>query len=165
MQLRPLERKLPLRQPGRPALDLCRFWIEQLEYREADEAPDELEEPTLQLSHPVVHEADAEVGTYLVTLRILASQGDVRVVDLTICGVFRLQADDDGRDGTLQMLVYNGSAMLFGAARGIIESVTGLTGLGRLRVPSANIARLLERSPARRRSVESHKAQSSPAAT
>jgi preprotein translocase subunit SecB len=165
MQLRPLERKLPLRQPGRPALDLCRFWIEQLEYREADEAPDELEEPTLQLSRPVVHEADTEADTYLVTLRILASQGDIRAVDLTICGVFGLQADDDGRDGTLQMLVYNGSAMLFGAARGIIESVTGLTGLGRLRVPSANIARLLERSPARRRSVESHKAQSSPAAT
>ncbi len=158
-----MERKLPLRQPGRPALDLSRFWIEQLEYREADEPPDELEEPTLQLSRPVVHKADAEVDTYLVTLRILASQGDVRVVDLTICGMFRLQADDDGRDGTLQMLVYNGSAMLFGTARGIIESVTGLTGLGRLRVPSANIAYLLDRSSAGRRDVESRKGHSSPA--
>ena len=157
-----MERKLPLRQPGRPALDLSRFWIEQLEYRETDEAADELEEPTLQISRPVVHEADA-VDTYLVTLRILASQGDVRAVDLTICGVFRLQADDDGRDGTLQMLVYNGSAMLFGTARGIIESVTGLTGLGRLRVPSANIAYLLDTSSARRRGVESRKGHGSPA--
>ena len=150
-----MERKLPLRQPGRPALDLHRFWIEQLEYREAEEAPDELEEPTLQLSRPVVHEADAEAARYLVTLRILASQGDTRAVDLTICGVFELQADDDGQAGTLQMLVYNGSAMLFGTARGIIESVTALTGLGRLRVPSANIAKLLERKPARRRGVAS----------
>ena len=91
----------------------------------------------------------------MVTLRILASQGDTRAVDLTICGVFELQADDDGQAGTLQMLVYNGSAMLFGTARGIIESVTALTGLGRLRVPSANIAKLLERKPARRRGVAS----------
>ena len=100
------------------------------------------------------------------TLRILASQGDIRAVDLTICGVFGLQADDDGRAGTLQMLVYNGSAMLLGTARGIIESVTGLTGLGRLRVPSANLAKLLDRSPARRRSVTSRKkAHSSTAVT
>ena len=160
-----MERKLSLRQPGRPVLDLRRFWIEQLEYREADGAPDELEEPTLQISRPVVHEADTEVDTYLVTLRILASQGDVRAVDLTICGAFRIQADDDGRAGTLQMLVYNGSAMLFGAARGIIESVTGVTGLGRLRVPSANIAKLVDRRPASRRGEESHTAHSSPAAT
>ena len=121
---------------------------------------------SVQLSRPVVHEADTEADTYLVTLRILASQGDIRAVDLTICGVFGLQADDDGRAGTLQMLVYNGSAMLLGTARGIIESVTGLTGLGRLRVPSANLAKLLDRSPARRRSVTSRKkAHSSTAVT
>ena len=38
------------------------------------------------------------------------------------------------------MLIYNGCAMLYGAARGVIESVTSLTGFGRLRVPAANIA-------------------------
>ena len=43
------------------------------------------------------------------------------------------------------MLIYNGSAMLYGAARGIIETVTSLTGFGRLRVPAANIATLLRR--------------------
>ena len=136
-------RKLPLRQPARAALDLRRFWIEQLEYREADEMPDELEEPTLKLSRPVVHGTDAEDDTYLVTLRIQASQSEVRAIDLTICGIFRLQTDDEGNEGTLKMLVYNGSSMLLGSARGIIESVTSLTGFGRLRVPSANIAALL----------------------
>lgn len=77
------------------------------------------------------------------TLRIKASQGDVRSIDLTICGVFQLKTDDDRNKGSEKMLVYNGSAMLFGTARGIVETVTSLTGFGRLRVPSANIAKLL----------------------
>ena len=64
------------------------------------------------------------------TLRIHASQEDVRSIDLTMCGVFHVQTDDDGNEATPQMLIYNGSAMLYGAARGIIESVTGLTGFG-----------------------------------
>ena len=42
------------------------------------------------------------------------------------------------------MLVYNGSSMLFGTARGIVETVTSLTGFGRLRVPSINIVKLLK---------------------
>lgn len=139
-------RKLPLRQPSRAALDLLRFWIDRLEYREADEVPDELDEPTLRLSRPLVHGSDADDHTYLVTLRIRASQGEVRMIDLTIRGHFRLQKDDDGNEGTLPMLVYNGSSMLLGSARGIIESVTSMTGIGRLHVPSANIATMLQGS-------------------
>ncbi len=77
------------------------------------------------------------------TFRIRAAQGDVRSIDLTICGVFHVQADDDGDEAIPKMLIFNGSAMLYGAARGIIESVTGLTGLGRLRVPTVNIASVL----------------------
>ena len=77
------------------------------------------------------------------TLRIRVAQGDVRSIDLTICGIFQVQADDDGNDASPQILIYNGSAMLYGAARGIIESVTGLTGFGRLRVPTVNIATVL----------------------
>lgn len=77
------------------------------------------------------------------TLRIHASQEDVRSIDLTMCGVFQVQADDDGNEATPQMLIYNGSVMLYGAARGIIETVTGLTGFGRLRVPAVNIATVL----------------------
>ena len=49
----------------------------------------------------------------------------------------------DGR--SLRMLEYNGSAILFGAARGVIESVTGVSGFGRMHVPSVNIAELLDR--------------------
>ena len=77
------------------------------------------------------------------TLRIRVSQGDVRSIDLTMRGVFHVQADDEDNEGTPKMLMYNGSAMIYGAARGIIESVTSLTGFGRLPVPSANIAKLL----------------------
>lgn len=134
-------RKLPLRKLGRSALDLRHFWIERLEYREIEDVPTEIEEPTLQISRPVVH-GDDTGAEYAVTLRIQLSQGDVREIDLTICGAFRLQSDDEGNKGTRELLVYNGSAMLFGSARGIIEAVTSMTGFGRLHVPSANIATL-----------------------
>ena len=78
------------------------------------------------------------------TLRIRVSQGDVRSIDLTMRGVFHLEADDRDNEETSKLLIYNGSAMLYGAARGIIESVTSLTGFGRLPVPSANLAKLLK---------------------
>ena len=84
-----------------------------------------------------------DTNSYLMALRIRVSQGDVRSIDLTMRGVFHLQDDDEGEEGRTKMLIYNGSAMLYGAARGIIESVTSLTGFGRLRVPSANITKLL----------------------
>ena len=45
------------------------------------------------------------------------------------------------------MLLHNGSVMLLGAARGIIESVTGLSRFGRLRVPSANLVNVLKPEP------------------
>ena len=98
----------------------------------------------MQLSRPVLHQNATDTDTFLITLRIRTSQEDVRSIDLTICGVFHVQADDGGNEAAMQqMLIYNGSAMLYGAARGIIESVTGLTGLGRLRVPTVNIATVL----------------------
>ena len=100
------------------------------------------------LSRPVVHEAEIEgETTYMVTLRIRIAQGTIRTFDLTIYGVFRLQSDDDGNDGTPTMLLHNGSVMLLGAARGIIESVTGLSRFGRLRVPSANLADVFNQDP------------------
>lgn len=140
-----MTRKLPLRQPDLAALDLRGFWIEQIEYWEAEEAPEEFDQPTVRLSRPNVQQNANDEDSYLMTLRIRVSQADVRSIDLTIRGVFHVQADDNGNEGTPRMLIYNGSAMLYGAARGIIESVTSLTGFGRLRVPSANIAELLGR--------------------
>lgn len=139
-----MSRKLALRQPAQAAIDLRSFWFERIDYQEADEAPENPPEPTVRLSRPVLHQNATDTDTYLMTLRIRASQGAVRSIDLTMCGVFQVQADDDGNEAaTQQMLIYNGSAMLYGAARGIIESVTGLTGFGRLRVPTVNIATVL----------------------
>ena len=140
---RPLTRKIPLRQPGPAALDLRSFWIERIEYEEADEAPEQPPESTVRLSRPVLHQNETDTDTYLMTLRIRVSQEDLRSIDLTMCGVFQVQVDDANETTSHQMLIYNGSAMLYGAARGIIESVTGLTGLGRLRVPTVNVATVL----------------------
>ena len=138
-----MSRKLALRQPAQAAIDLRSFWIERIEYQEADEAPEQPPEPTVQLSRPVLHQNATDTDTFLMTLRIRATQGDLRSIDLTIRGVFHVQEDDDENEAITEMLIYNGSAMLYGAARGIIESVTGLTGLGRLRVPTVNIATML----------------------
>ena len=138
-----MSRKLALRQPALAAIDLRSFWIERIEYQEADEAPEQPPESTVRLSRPVLHQNETDTDTYLMTLRIRVSQEDVRSIDLTMCGVFQVQADDANETTSQQMLIYNGSAMLYGAARGIIESVTGLTGLGRLRVPTVNIATVL----------------------
>ena len=139
---------IPLYQAGRAGLNLLHFCIDHLEYQETDESPEELEEPTLSLSRPVVHEAEiAGEATYMLTLRIRAAQGAVRTFDLTVSGVFRLQSDDDGNKGTPMMLLHNGSVMLLGTARGIIELVTGLSKFGRLRVPSANLVDVFNQDP------------------
>lgn len=137
-----MARKLRVRQVSQAALDLQRFWIERLEYEEEDEVPDEPPATTVSVSRPEI--LDAGDGKYFVTLRLKVAQGEARSVDLTVAGAFLLPQDAEGQH-SLRMLVYNGSAILFSAARGIIESVTGVSGLGRMHVPSVNLAEILDR--------------------
>ena len=138
-----MARKLRVRQADKAALDLRRFWIERLEYEEDEEIPDDLPAPAVSVSRPEVLEADE--GEYFVTLRLRMTQGEARSIDLTIVGDFRLEPVGEDRERSLRMLTYNGSAILFGAARGAVESVTGISGHGRMHVPSVNIAELLDR--------------------
>ncbi len=135
--------KLRLRQAGQAALNLRRFWIERLEYEEDEEIPADLPDTTVRVSRPEILESEAD--EYLVTLRLRVAQGEARSIDLTIVGVFELQLGDEDRGHPLRMLEYNGSAILFGAARGVIESVTGVSGFGRMHIPSVNLAELLHR--------------------
>ena len=147
--------KLRLRQATPAVLDLRRYWIEGLEYREVDEHNGALPETSVRISLPDILESPAEVGEYLVTLRIMASQGEARSIDVTIAGLFALLTDEavrlspptDEAAGAAfrRFLTFNGSAMLFSAARGAIETVTGISGYGRMHVPSVNIAELLDR--------------------
>lgn len=98
------------------------------------------------MSRPEILEAGE--SEYFVTLRLRLAQGDVRTIDLTIAGHFRLRAEDEAGAGgapPLRVLAYNGTAILFSAARGVIEAVTGLSGYGRMHVTSVNIADLLSR--------------------
>lgn len=141
-----MARKLRLRDASPAALDLQRFWIERLEYEEADEAEGELPDAAVRASRPEILEAGE--GEYFVTLRLRLTQGDIRTIDLTIAGHFRLRAEDEAGVGgapPLRVLAYNGTAILFSAARGVIEAVTGLSGYGRMHVTSVNIAELLGR--------------------
>lgn len=138
-----MARKLRLRQASQAALDLRRFWIERLEYEEDEEIPDDLPDTAVGVSRPEILESGA--NEYLVTLRLRVAQGEARSIDLTIVGVFGLQPGGDGDGSPLRMLEYNGTAILFSAARGVIESVTGVSGFGRIDVPSVSIAELLDR--------------------
>ena len=135
--------KLRLRQADRAALDLQRFWIERLEYQEDEELPVDLPDTTVQISRPEILESDGD--DYFVTLRLRVAQGELRSIDLTVVGVFRIQSSEEPRARPLRMLEYNGTAILFSAARGVIESVTGVSGFGRMHVPSVDLAELIER--------------------
>ena len=135
--------KLRLRDAGQAALDLRRFWIERLEYEEDEEFPADLPDATVRVSRPEILESDAD--DYFVTLRLRVAQGEARSIDLTIVGVFGLQSGDNPHVHPLRMLEYNGTAILFSAARGVIESVTGVSGFGRMHVPSVDLADLIER--------------------
>ena len=97
----------------------------------------------MRVSRPEILESDAD--DYFVTLRLRVAQGEARAIDLTIVGVFRLQSGGESQARLLRMLEYNGSAILFSAARGMIESVTGVSGFGRMGVPSIDLAELIER--------------------
>ena len=107
-------------------LDLQSFWIQRLEYEEEDEVPDDPPATTVRVSRPEI--LDAGDGKYLVTLRLKVAQGEARSLDLTVAGAFLLPPDAEGQPSHLGMLLYNGSAILFSAARGIVESVTGVSG-------------------------------------
>lgn len=147
-----MPRKLPLRDVREADLRLDEFWIERLEYAETPDQDDERWRPEVRVSRPRVLESRRSSGEYLMTLRVEASEGtehEVRSIDLTIVGSFRFESlfEDTAahREMPLRLLTYNGSAILFSAARGVIETVTGISGYGRMHVPSVNIAELLDR--------------------
>ena len=146
-----MPRKLPLHDVPESDLRLNKFWIERLEYAEIPDRDDHRWRPKVRISRPRIQKAESS-DDYFVTLRIHASEYTdivVRSIDLTIVGDFWYDhVDEDGTEDSempLRLLTYNGTAILFSAARGVIESVTGISGYGRLDVPSVNIAELLDR--------------------
>ena len=143
-----MARKLALRDANPADLRLDEFWIEKLDYRETPDLADELFRPHVRVSRPRILQSERGAAA-LVTLRIEVSQEHVRSIDLTIVGQFDFYPEEETggaeREMPLRTLAYNGTAILFSAARGVIESVTGISGYGRMHVPSVNIAELLDR--------------------
>ena len=143
-----MARKLALRDASPADLHLAGFWVEKLDYRETPDLDDELSRPRVRVSRPGLLQSERGAAA-LITLRVEVSQEAVRSIDLTIVGQFELLPDDEADGGErelpMRMLAYNGTAILFSAARGVIESVTGVSGYGRMHVPSVNIAELLDR--------------------
>ena len=142
-----MPRKLPLLTPEYAPIHLDRFWIERLEYTEVPDREDDLWVPDIRMSRPQVLQAG---GGYLVTVRVHVAQMDVRSIDMTVVGSFDIDPEyfadsQDSSQDPLRMVAHNGAAMLFSAARGVIEAVTGLSGYGRMHVTSVNVAELLSR--------------------
>lgn len=146
-----MPRKLPLRDVQEAELRLDEFWIERLEYAEVPDLQEYRWRPDVRVSRPRILRADRP-NDYLMTLRVEAKEDggeEVRSIDLTIAGRFTFDPVDEdapvNAEMPLRLLTYNGSAILFSAARGVIETVTGISGYGRMHVPSVNIAELLDR--------------------
>ena len=145
-----MPRKLPLRDVQEAELRLDEFWIERLEYAEVPDLQEYRWRPDVRVSRPRILRADRS-NDYLMTLRVEATEDggeEVRSIDLTIAGRFTFDPVDEdaavNAEMPLRLLTYNGSAILFSAARGVIETVTGISGYGRMHVPSVNIAELLD---------------------
>ena len=147
--------KLRLRQAMPALLDLQRYWIERLDYQEVDDHAGDLPDTSVRISLPDILDGPPPRGGHFMTLRITAAQGDVRSIDVTIAGLFTVLTEESVDSdhpveeaagiNSQRLLAFNGTAMLFSAARGVVETVTGISGYGRMNVPSVNIAELLAR--------------------
>lgn len=121
-------------------LSLERFWLEELHVISGESV--ETNGAPVKIARPQVLQDAEEARRYQVRLRARFSQAGQQV-DATIVGQFLLPADASAGQGQ-QMIKYNCPSILFGVFRGIVAQLTALTPLGRMDVPSVNLAALSE---------------------
>ena len=122
-------------------LRLVQSWVEELHIGPPrNPALDEGLE--VKLSRPQILQNPEDIAEYLVRLRIRVQEPD-RVTEMVVAGRFRLEGDESA-SASKRMVDYNAPAILFGIARGMVGTVTALTSLGRLELPSVNIAQLVD---------------------
>ena len=123
-------------------MQLDYYWIESVTLKSN---PDEPESPRqiADLSYAVAHAdlPEPDRDERLARLRIRTPRGALLKtgleLDLTIVGRFSIKGGKVDADA-VQLLKFNGPAILYGVARGIISSLTAISGSGRTDLPSAN---------------------------
>jgi len=143
--------------PLPPALlRLEAFWVESLEVKaeqdwQAPEGP-----VKIALTGDSEYAFASEKGKVLIRLSFESERdGPNRLpyqVRATVAGTFSLAEDvpEDQRD---RLVYINGTAILYGIARGALATVTALGRYGPVHLPTVNFVDLLQRQPARRKAA------------
>ena len=124
-------------------LRLNHYWIESISLRSISNRREPNGNPS-ELSYSVAYSDPPEGvnGEHLVRLRLKtrrSARSTARyAVDMTLVGVFSFGEDKPDEEVAGRLLRYNGPAMLYGVARGIVSSLTALGSFGREDLPSAN---------------------------
>lgn len=74
-------------------------------------------------------------------MRVEVACGSERTVDVTAVGMFRIEA---GAGDVEALRHLNAPVMLLGSMRGMLAALTGLTGFGRMDIPSLDVSNLLD---------------------
>lgn len=139
--------------PAAP-LRLDGFWLEKLQVSFADGAIGELR-PDVALSGSTEVLA-TPADDFLVRLTISSDTSEASIAvynfSLTLAGNFAV-AEGTPDEAKKRLIHLNGPAILYGVARGVLASITGISAHGPIHLPSVNFIDLLEppRRPPRKR--------------
>ena len=131
-------------------LRLERFWIESLQVRTEEawsppSAPAEVD--VAGGSEYLVSEDSRHI---LIRLSLKSGgktgEGGPYHFETTIVGKFSLE-DEVPEDQRHRLIYINGTAILYGVARGVVATVTGMGRHGPIHLPSINFTELAERPP------------------
>jgi hypothetical protein len=133
-------------------LQLDDSWVRRLEFRTGDAA---LHQPQAESSAPrvtwSVRRGDSD-ESYVLNMRILESSPALRVL-LEMEGAFSF-GPGVPHETQIRMVEVNGAAILYGVARGVVGSLSGMTPTGRYLLPPINIIDIVERRERRRSRAE-----------
>ena len=131
------------RLPNSP-VRLEHFWIERFNIDLGDAPPNlngDTSEPTTRYSVNVF-DNEEDPNLYRVQLRLRSERSsanpDYRHFDVLLSGVFSFPDGEFTMEERQPFLHLNAPAILYGVARGLIASVSGVGSLDSLQLPSAN---------------------------
>lgn len=132
---------------SKSGLQLEDCWITRFEFQSLGAASNiEIAEAAPKLSWET--KQSAEDASYLIQMRILGGDASYRMLlNLSATFSFDESIDEEMRG---RMVNLNGPAIIYGVARGIVASISGLSPTRRVILPSVNIVNIAEQRDKRR---------------